>query len=258
MRYILLLTLLPLAATAQLKIDSIRITQELMPYSGTDGTGLSSWSRTIIPINDTVVFDESNGIMHYSTSTSMGSVSFAHDSNAQTVHSFTLTTSTGHPDDIQGYSGMNWGFLKDTIVREGRDFRIFLYSEELKPDNFGFSGIDKVRIGPGQYTESTSYSTLPIAGSWVEVTIFGSVPLDVAIPERPLFAVYPNPASQIIIIAGILETQPIRIFDLTGRECDLPRIIAAENETSLDISQLRNGIYWLQAGVQSQKLVVAK
>src|SRR5688572_21835140 len=111
MRYILLLTLLPLAASAQLKIDSIRITQGSVPFfSSTEGNGMSSWTRTIVPAGDTVVFDEANGIMHYSTSTAMGSVSFAHDSNAHTVHSFTLTTSTGHPDDIQGYSGMNWGF----------------------------------------------------------------------------------------------------------------------------------------------------
>ncbi|MBI3136814.1 MAG: T9SS type A sorting domain-containing protein [Bacteroidetes bacterium] len=79
--------------------------------------------------------------------------------------------------------------------------------------------------------------------------------------EIPDFAIYPNPATNVITITGsdFSEITIIRILDLKGQEC-LQEIINSATAITLDVSGLSAGIYQVQllteTQIQSTQLVI--
>jgi len=72
---------------------------------------------------------------------------------------------------------------------------------------------------------------------------------------------YPNPASDKLLISGISENATISIYDLEGRkQIVLPQML--NPEISIDVSSLSNGIYFLEmksgSGTVIKKFIVQK
>ncbi|MCW3085183.1 MAG: hypothetical protein JWP12_2549 [Bacteroidetes bacterium] len=78
--------------------------------------------------------------------------------------------------------------------------------------------------------------------------------------QNPVYAVYPNPANDLIYIDKLTGKTTMQIVDLSGKE-----VIAAQlsNTTeSIDVSSLQNGIYFIELTTTTshvtQKLIIAK
>ncbi|MEM8585550.1 MAG: choice-of-anchor Q domain-containing protein [Bacteroidota bacterium] len=65
--------------------------------------------------------------------------------------------------------------------------------------------------------------------------------------------VYPNPASSEVLVEGLIEH--IRVFDLNGRLC-IEQAPSRDGPTRLDVSYLPAGIYALQAGSKTSRIVI--
>ncbi|MEP7234722.1 MAG: T9SS type A sorting domain-containing protein, partial [Ignavibacteriota bacterium] len=75
------------------------------------------------------------------------------------------------------------------------------------------------------------------------------------------FSFYPNPLSLgdpvIRIIYGTENSQPLHIIDMLGRKV-FGSQLPSEGSTSLSLTQLVPGIYQLQIGDESRKLVITR
>jgi len=70
-----------------------------------------------------------------------------------------------------------------------------------------------------------------------------------ALPETPAYAIYPNPAHSFLVIEGIDEHTPVRLFDLQGN------VVLSGMGSPLDISSLAVGNYLLQVNLQIVKII---
>lgn len=69
------------------------------------------------------------------------------------------------------------------------------------------------------------------------------------------FSIYPNPAANIVNITTDGNTE-LAIFNATGKE--IKRISTNESTTTIDISDMPNGLYFVVANGHAQKLTIAR
>ena len=69
------------------------------------------------------------------------------------------------------------------------------------------------------------------------------------------FSIYPNPAANIVNVTTDGNTE-LAIFNATGKE--IKRISTNESTTSIDISDMPNGLYFVVANGRAQKLTIAR
>jgi len=73
------------------------------------------------------------------------------------------------------------------------------------------------------------------------------------------FSIYPNPVSQLLNVhydsQGAEENSAMRMFDLTGQEILFQKINKGKMEISIDVSDLKPGIYFLQIDSETKKIV---
>ena len=69
------------------------------------------------------------------------------------------------------------------------------------------------------------------------------------------FRIYPNPAADIVNVTTEANTE-LAIFNATGKE--IKHINATETITSIDISDMPNGLYFVVANGRAQKLTIAR
>ncbi len=84
---------------------------------------------------------------------------------------------------------------------------------------------------------------------------------NVDLPEIKEFKVYPNPASQQLTIEHAAEQAlplEIKLIDLTGRQLMRENVEGLAGKTSLDLSNLNNGLYLLQVSSEGQTLLTHK
>jgi hypothetical protein len=72
--------------------------------------------------------------------------------------------------------------------------------------------------------------------------------------------VYPNPANgQVLILISEISDYEIKLVDITGRAV-ITSEINQDNKTKVDVSQLQNGIYFVQitgnGHTTTQKIIV--
>ena len=73
------------------------------------------------------------------------------------------------------------------------------------------------------------------------------------------FTLYPNPASQQVVVTGdFASVTTIRLFDVSGKLTLNKKIVTNSDNVSLDISTLQSGIYIIQIGNETQKLIVRR
>ena len=88
----------------------------------------------------------------------------------------------------------------------------------------------------------------------------GTVGIDLAVSEPTLFAVYPNPASDYLIVENVqsLNNQTLRCFimDMNGRQVMSQMILS--NYNNLNISNLKAGIYLLSVESNGEVMYFTK
>lgn len=87
------------------------------------------------------------------------------------------------------------------------------------------------------------------------VTRIGDVPIGVTEPQQFAHSIFPNPASdQTVIRADIEDGHVLTILDLQGKAVATAAFQSGQVE--LDVSELSSGMYLVQAGQLSSKLMV--
>jgi hypothetical protein len=71
------------------------------------------------------------------------------------------------------------------------------------------------------------------------------------------FIMYPNPSTSTVTMKGI-SSPSIEILDLLGRVMLTQRIQQGSGEVEVDISNLREGCYWVRSGASVQKLLISR
>ncbi|MAO47238.1 MAG: hypothetical protein CL527_00655 [Aequorivita sp.] len=86
---------------------------------------------------------------------------------------------------------------------------------------------------------------------------FKSYPLSTTDFQRNAFQLYPNPTKDILFLnpTNPTENLKVKIFNLEGR---LLRNLNLENQTSMDVSNLESGIYFLNIEVENGNKAVKK
>jgi hypothetical protein len=87
---------------------------------------------------------------------------------------------------------------------------------------------------------------------------FNAVPLQSVIVQKPLdFSIFPNPAQNEILVKNPASSS-IEIFDLLGRAVVSQTIHDGTDQIEVDISNLREGCYWVRSGAAVQKLLISR
>ena len=73
-----------------------------------------------------------------------------------------------------------------------------------------------------------------------------------AVKALPTLMIYPNPASDFIIVNGIETNSLVKVFNVTGQQLFVRR--ASQNQMSIDLSGLNQGLYILQVESEGQIL----
>ncbi|MBQ2077106.1 MAG: T9SS type A sorting domain-containing protein, partial [Bacteroidales bacterium] len=82
-----------------------------------------------------------------------------------------------------------------------------------------------------------------------------NVPTSIESNVAENFSIYPNPAANIVNVITDRNAE-LSIFNVTGKE--VKHISANENTTSIDISELPNGLYFIVANGIAQKLTIER
>ena len=82
-----------------------------------------------------------------------------------------------------------------------------------------------------------------------------NVPTNIESNVAENFSIYPNPAANIVNVITDRNAE-LSIFNVTGKE--VKHISANENTTSIDISELPNGLYFIVANGIAQKLTIER
>lgn len=72
--------------------------------------------------------------------------------------------------------------------------------------------------------------------------------------EATSFTIYPNPANGILHISSGIKSEEVQIFNSNGK---LVKSLALNStQTTIDISSLKKGLYFINIGAESKKLIV--
>ena len=74
---------------------------------------------------------------------------------------------------------------------------------------------------------------------------------------KPHFTLRPNPTTGVFTVTG--AAGPVQVFDLLGREIATSRQVGDRNDgIVVDLSSYPSGIYIVQVGERTEKLVLSK
>jgi hypothetical protein len=92
------------------------------------------------------------------------------------------------------------------------------------------------------------------SGPWSAVNDFSIIPVGVGELAFSALSISPNPATELIMIKGLIPGERYDIVDMTGRTCAMG--FAPHGYSAiLDIRALSPGIYFLRTGATSTKLI---
>ena len=74
--------------------------------------------------------------------------------------------------------------------------------------------------------------------------------------QRPLFALYPNPARSAVTVAGLPANQPLSVFDAVGRLVVRARMPVNGPLLLLLPAQLPAGVYVVHSAGQVRRLLI--
>jgi hypothetical protein len=73
-----------------------------------------------------------------------------------------------------------------------------------------------------------------------------------AVKALPTLMIYPNPASDYIVVNGLENNSMVKVFNVTGQQLFVRK--ASQNQMSIDLSGLNQGLYILQVESEGQIL----
>ena len=115
--------------------------------------------------------------------------------------------------------------------------------------------------GPDKYFEIPSVAPNPVGGEVYAVLTTNIVTSTLDNAKNDIISVYPNPTTGILNInlSGVLETELI-LYTITGQK--IFRKTINTKTTTIDLSSLSNGVYYLQLkngnGVDTKKIIFNK
>jgi hypothetical protein len=154
-------------------------------------------------------------------------------------------------------------FRLDSVqfIEDGNTYSIELIGEKIDEAHFTCSQSYTTRGTHGSTETNTIEYENYIPPTKVSVTFFKTKVQTVPINRQQSFTIthiYPNPASNILTISSADQVQNFEFYDLLGRHLQVPVISEAGAEFSFNTSSLSAGIYWLRAGNEMQKFVIAR
>lgn len=181
------------------------------------------------------------------------------------------TSDTVYP----GYSTMLYdnGEYSDVAIAKRGDTWINAYSES--DERWGdYTGLQRKYNEPGKVWASGYFgrmkkSTLndprtSVNGTWIS-ELTGNVSAGIKESEKPSNTkIYPNPANDIILIdfeTKSTEFLTYKLYDAQGKEVKLlMRALtkAGENQFTLSLAPLENGVYFLEISNENQKILTKK
>lgn len=119
------------------------------------------------------------------------------------------------------------------------------------PDSQGFVAYE-VKLKSGLNSNDDIYNTANIFFDFNEAIVTNTVMTDLAElgvgeNERSLFTLYPNPASQLVNINATGDFN-VALFDIQGKKIAER---AGENQLSLDVSMLQQGLYFVKVTTEN-------
>lgn len=208
--------------------------------------------------SNTDILHTTNGGLNWTTqATNVGSVQAIYFSDA--LHGWLSGRNALLMKTVDG--GVNWTTLTNTNQNQNSNFRS-VYALNANVCYFASS----VSGTPGEYilkTTNGGNSWTPINISFVYAIFdvffwdenngwvsgdYGQIAgfnlnSDIINPDKPQVTISPNPASASIKISGVSRTNPVLIYDVSGR-CLVEKQIEADNQ--LDIKSLNSGIYFVK------------
>ena len=125
--------------------------------------------------------------------------------------------------------------LYDDIAVEQFDSLVYIPST-------GYSGSDSydIRVKDGWHWSNNTSSVSIDVWDWV-----------LAVEEETAqFDVFPNPSTDFVQIKSDKEISNVRVVDVRGRE-----VISASQETTIDVSSLEDGTYFIEVEINGEKSV---
>ncbi len=108
---------------------------------------------------------------------------------------------------------------------------------ELKYTGALLYDIDELRFAHDNFSGSAYFDDISVEHTTLQVT-------DVHVDS---FKIYPNPVQNILSLQGVATLESYIIFDMTGKQLKE----ANTNINQIDVSNLSNGVYWLQLNTQN-------
>ncbi len=156
-------------------------------------------------------------------------------------------------------------------------FTYYKFNKTITTANTFYVGIEQssnslINIGLDTSIDNMGYNFVNTNGSWQPSSKHGSLMIRPVIgPSYYLgteengpstgsvtFALYPNPASDILHLEGNFENGQLSIYDLTGRQ-----VFQGEYQQEINVGNLNNGMYFIhiitaEGHVISQKFIIEK
>jgi len=165
-------------------------------------------------------------------------------------------------EQVQVLSDSGFVFVGQSFSAANNDSS---YVYVVRTDKFGNS-CDYLNWTPLQQTQNYITSSLTLASSFFGVdsscnataTNFLFAERNICIVNaladigNPYFEIYPNPVTSDLSIKGLSSNSTINLFDLTGV---LIRSEIVQQETILDLSDIVQGVYFLQVGNEVKKII---
>ncbi|HQN92966.1 MAG TPA: T9SS type A sorting domain-containing protein [Prolixibacteraceae bacterium] len=176
------------------------------------------------------VGDETSDISNWIDVTTLPAAPVAKDASDITSASF-----TAHWDDIEGVNN----YLLRVVDKATQDF--FLKDFSLQENSYNVTGLQADHSY--SYALYAVYSTDGQSGisNWIDVKT--AVAVGIENEHCPNFKIYPNPASDYLIIDGILAGSKIEVISVNGQIVK-SMVANRENET-LQLSGIEKGLYML-------------
>ncbi len=111
-----------------------------------------------------------------------------------------------------------------------------------------FSGTADLDLGPGVYNVAAEQGSDPFFACY-DITGLALGTSESSMIDEP-FAVYPNPANDVVTLRGIGANAPVEIFDALGQ-----RITTARTNT-IDVSAWSEGIYFAKWVDRTQRFII--
>ncbi|EMQ95315.1 hypothetical protein D778_02837 [Xanthomarina gelatinilytica] len=122
------------------------------------------------------------------------------------------------------------------------------------PEQFTFPAVSAAYIR----MEVLSNHGDPDGTGFAEIAFLGSPTLGVNNNEVSAFSVYPNPASNHVVVSSNMEKATVEVYDMTGKQVLNKNLNLGEN--SMDVSALSSGVYLArfisENKVDTKKLII--